>query len=131
MFWKSAQVGIEGEDDVPATFAAGTIVSVGTIYNSDQQRHVVLVGTTAGKVREVYWKSDMVGIEGQDDLPVAFAANSIVGVAGLYDSTQQRHIAIVGTRAGKVHEIFWKADTVGVEGHDDLPVAFSPGSIVA
>jgi Common central domain of tyrosinase len=130
VFWKPAQIGIEGEDDVPVTFAAGTIVSVGTIYNSDQQRHVVLVGTAAGKVREIFWKSDTVGIEGQDDLPVAFAANSIVGVAGLYDSTQQRHIAIVGTSAGKVYEIFWKADTVGVEGHDDLPVAFSPGSIV-
>jgi hypothetical protein len=130
VFWKSAQIGIEGEDDVPVMFAAGTIVSAGTIYNSDQQRHVVLVGTAAGKVREIFWKSDTVGIEGQDDLPVAFAANSIVGVAGLYDSTQQRHIAIVGTSAGKVHEIFWKADTVGVEGHDDLPVAFSPGSIV-
>jgi hypothetical protein len=130
VFWKPAQVGIEGEDDVPATFSAGTIVSVGSIYNSHQQRHVVLVGTTAGKIHEIYWKSDTVGIEGQDDLPVAFAANSIVGVAGLYDSTQQRHIAIVGTKAGKVHEIYWKADTVGVEGHDDLPVAFSPGSVV-
>jgi len=130
VFWKVGQIGIEGEDDVPVTFAPATIVSVGTIYNSDQQRHVVLVGTAAGMVREIFWKSDTVGIEGQDDLPVTFEANSIVGVAGMYDSNQQRHIAIVGTSAGKVHEIFWKADTVGVEGHDDLPVEFSPGSIV-
>jgi hypothetical protein len=129
VFWLVAQIGIEGEDDLPVTFAAGTIVSAGTIYNIDQQRHIVLVGTTTGKVHEIFWKSNTVGIEGEDDLPVAFAAHSIVAVAGLYDSSQQRHLAVVGTRAGKVHEIFWKADTVGVEGHDDLPVAFSPGSI--
>jgi hypothetical protein len=130
VFWKPAQIGTEGEDDLPVAFTTGTIVSVGTIYNSDQQRHIVLVGTTAGKVREIFWKSDTVGIEGQDDLPVPFPQNSIVGVAGLYDSTQQQHLVIVATSAGKVHEIFWKADSVGVEGHDDLPVAFSPGSIV-
>jgi hypothetical protein len=111
-------------------FAANTIVSIGTIYNSDDQRHVVLVGTTAGTVREIFWKSDTVGIEGQDDLPVPFAPGSIVGVAGMYDSAHREHIAIVATSAGRVHEIFWKSDTVGVEGHDDLPVAFAPNSIV-
>jgi hypothetical protein len=30
-----------------------------------------------------------------------------------------------------MHEIYWKADTVGIEGHDDLSAAFDPGSIVA
>jgi hypothetical protein len=130
IFWRAAQDGIEGEDDLPVTFNAGTIVSVGSIYNLDQQRHIVVVGTTAGNVHEIFWKPDTVGIEGHDDLPVNFATNSIVAVAGLYDTNQQRHLVVVGTNAGKLHEIFWKADTVGVEGHDDLPVAFAPGSIV-
>jgi hypothetical protein len=131
IFWKPAQIGIEGEDDLPLAFAAGSIVSVATMYNVNQQRHVVVVGTTAGKVHEIFWKPDTVGIEGHDDLPVDFATNSIVAVAGLYDADQQRHLVLVGTNAGKVHEIFWKADTVGVEGSDDLPVIFAPGSIVA
>ena len=131
IFWRPAQVGIEGEDDLPVVFGTRAIVSVATIYNVDQQRHIVLVGTTAGKVHEIFWKPDTVGIEGEDDLPVNFATNSIVAVSGLYDNNQQRHVVLVGTSAGKVHEIFWKADTVGIEGHDDLPVTFTPGSIVA
>jgi hypothetical protein len=131
VFWHPAQSGIEGEDDLPLAFGAGTIVSVATMYNVDQQRHVVLVGTTGGKVHEIFWKPETVGIEGHDDLPVDFATNSIVAVTGLYDNNQQRHLVMVGTTAGRVHEIFWKADTVGVEGHDDLPVIFTPGSIVA
>jgi Kelch motif len=131
IFWHPAQVGIEGEDDLPVKFKAGAIVSVGSMYDRDQQRHLVVVGTTAGKVHEIFWKPDTVGIEGEDDLPVNFTANSIVGVTGLYDTDQRRFIVVVGTKAGKVHEIFWKADTVGIEGHDDLPVTFPRGSIVA
>ena len=131
IFWRPAQVGIEGEDDLPVAVGGGSIVSVASLYNRDQQRHVVLVGTTAGKVHEIFWKPETVGIEGHDDLPVNFGAHSIVSVAGLYDTNQQRHLVLVGTAAGRVHEIFWKADTVGIEGHDDLPVSFTPGSIAA
>jgi len=131
IFWKPAQQGIEGEDDLPVVFGAGAIVSVASLYNSDQQRHVVLVGKTDGKVHEIFWKPDTVGIEGHDDLPVTFSPGTVVAVSGLYNSDQQRHVVVVGTTAGRVHEIFWKADTVGVEGHDDLPVAFAQGSIVA
>ncbi len=132
IFWRPAQVGIEGEDDLPdVAFDPGSIVSVGTMYNVDQNRHLVFVGTAFGTVHEIFWRPDTVGIEGQDDLPVTFPTNSIVAVSGLYDSAQQRHIVIVGTTAGTVHEIFWKADTVGIEGHDDLPVSFAQGSIVA
>jgi hypothetical protein len=131
IFWKPAQQGIEGQDDLPVTFGAGSIVSVATMYNSDQQRHVVLVGKNDGKVHEIFWKPETVGIEGHDDLPVAFAPGSIAAVSALYNRDQQRYVVLVGTRAGKVHEIFWKDSTVGVEGHDDLPVNFAPNSIVA
>ena len=131
IFWKPAQVGIEGQDDLPVGFGNGGIVSVASLYNSDQQRHVVIVGRSNGKVHEIFWKPDTVGIEGHDDLPgVTFSPGSIVAVSGLYDKNQQRHIVIVATKAGKVHEIFWKADTVGIEGQDDLPVTFPSGSIV-
>jgi hypothetical protein len=130
IFWKTSQVGIEGQDDLPVAFGGDTIVSVGSLYNSDQQRHVVLVGKTDGKVQEIFWKPTTVGIEGHDDLPVTFTPGTIVAVSGLYNTSDQRHVALVGTTAGKVHEIFWKADTVGVEGDDDLPVAFAAGSIV-
>ena len=130
IFWKPGQVGIEGEDDLPVAFGNGAIVSVASLFNSDQQRHVVMVGKTNGKVHEIFWKPDTVGIEGHDDLPVTFTPGTIVAVSGLYDKDQQRHIVVVATTAGKVHEIFWKADTVGVEGHDDLPVTFPQGTIV-
>jgi hypothetical protein len=131
IFWKPAQQGIEGEDDLPVAFGVATIVSVAALYNSDQQRHLVLVAKKDGKVQEIFWKPETVGIEGHDDLPVTFSPGTIVAVSGLYDSDQQRHLVVVGTTAGRVHEIFWKADTVGVEGHDDLPVTFPIGSIVA
>ncbi len=130
IFWKPAQFGIEGEDDLPLAFIPGSIVSLATLYNSDQGRHVVIVGKTDGKIHEIFWKPETVGIEGDDDLPVSFSPGTIVAVSGLYDNDQQRHLVVVGKTDGKVHEIFWKADTVGVEGHDDLPVAFTPGSIV-
>jgi hypothetical protein len=130
VYWHPAQIGIEGEDDLPVSFNPSTVASVGSIYNVDQGRHIVLVGTTAGKVHEIYWKPETVGIEGDDDLPVSFAADSIVGVSGLYDPNEKRHIVFVGTTAGTVREIYWKADTVGIEGQDDLPVSFTSGSIV-
>ena len=130
IFWKPAQLGIEGQDDLPVTFGAGSIVSVATMYNSDQHRHVVLVGTKDGKVHDIWWKPETIGIEGHDVLPVAFSPNSIVAVSGLYNPDHQRYVVFVGTSGGKVHEIWWKEDTAGVEGHDDLPVTFAPGSIV-
>ena len=129
IFWKPGQVGIEGEDDLPVSFSPGSIVSVAAFYNSNDQRHIVIVGTTGGKIHEIFWKSDTVGVEGHDDLPVSFSPGSIVSVAAFYNSNDQRHIVIVGTTGGKIHEIFWKSDTVGIEGEDDLPVSFSAGTI--
>ena len=131
IFWKPETVGIEGHDDLPVPFNPGSIVAVSGLYDNNQQRHLVLVGTKAGRVHEIFWKADTVGVEGHDDLPVAFAAGSIIGVTAFYNSDQQRYVVVVATSAGKLHEIFWKSDTVGVEGHDDLPVSFAAGSIVA
>ncbi len=130
IFWKPGQQGIEGQDDLPVAFAAGSIVSVATMYNGDQHRHVVVVGKRDGKVHEIFWKPDTVGIEGHDDLPVTFTPGGIVAVSALYNPDQQRYLVLVATTAGKVHEIFWKDATVGIEGHDDLPVPFAPASIV-
>ena len=131
IFWKEGTVGVEGHDDLPVPFSAGSIVSVSGFHSADDQRRNVMVGTTDGKVHEIFWKSDTVGIEGHDDLPVSFSAGSIVSVSGFYSADDQRRIVIVGTTDGKVHEIFWKSDTVGIEGHDVLPVSFSAGSIVS
>jgi hypothetical protein len=131
IFWKSGQAGIEGEDDLPVAFTSGSIVGASGFYNSNDQRHIVVVGTTSGTVHEIFWKADTAGIEGQDDLPVTFGSGNIAAVSGFYNSDDQRHIVAVGTKAGKIHEIFWKSDTVGIEGHDDLPVSFDPNTIVA
>ena len=71
------------------------------------------------------------GYKGHGDLPVTFSPGSIVSVAPYFGPDEQLHHAIVGTTAGKVHEIWWKAGQAGIEGHGDLPVTFSPGSIVS
>ena len=83
------------------------------MYNTDEQRHIALVGTSAGQVHEIYWKSDTVGVEGTDALPVDFGQGGIVAVSGHYAIDQQRYVVVVGTSAGQVHEIFWKSDTWG------------------
>jgi hypothetical protein len=131
IFWRPDTVGIEGQDDLPVNFPENSIVGVTGLYDSAQQRHIVIVGTTAGTVHEIFWKADTVGIEGDDDLPVAFAPRSIVGVTAMYNSDDQRYVVVVGTTAGKLHEIFWQATTAGIEGHDDLPIDFGTQSIVA
>jgi hypothetical protein len=131
IFWKSGQQGIEGEDDLPVSFTSNSIVGASSFYNSADNRHIVIVGTKAGKIHEIFWKPDTPGIEGHDDLPVTFAQDDVVAVSGLYNSNDQRHVVVVGTNGGKIHEIFWKSDTVGIEGHDDLPVTFAADTIVA
>lgn len=41
---------------------------------------------------------------------IQLGANSIVGVTGFYNIDDKRHIVVVGTTNGRVHEIFWKSD---------------------
>jgi hypothetical protein len=124
IFWKSGQVGIEGNEPLPVSLTSGSIVSVSGFYNSDDRRHFVIVGTRGGGVHEIFWKSDTPGIEGHEPLPVDFGHDNINSVSGFYNSDDRRHYVIVGPRNGRVHEIFWKSDTVGIEGHNDLPVQF-------
>jgi len=130
IFWKPGQDGIEGQDDLPVSFAGEGLVAVGSLYNSDEQRHLVVVGKKNGKIEEIFWKSDTVGIEGHDELPATFGPNGIVAVSAMYDPHQRRHLVIVATKFGAVHELFWRSDSVGLEGVDQLPVTFTPGSIV-
>jgi hypothetical protein len=115
---------------LPVAFAPHSIVAVTAFYNTDQQRHVVVVGTSAGKLHEIFWKSDTVGIEGHDDLPVSFGSGSIVAVSGFYDANNQRHVVVVGTTDGKIHQVYWKAATVGIEAHS-IVRQFSAHSIVS
>ena len=64
-------------------FSAGTIVAVAGYFSTDDQYQHVIVATTNGKLREIYWKSGGAGA-GQDDLPVQFSAGTIVAVAGYF-----------------------------------------------
>jgi hypothetical protein len=127
IFWKELTVGIEGHDVFPVSFDPGTIEGVAGFYNSDTKRHIVIVATNTrivgtppfgvivGKLHEIFWKADTVGIEGHDDVPVSFVADAIKGVAAFYDANARRHVVIVGTSDGNVYQIYWKADTVGIE----------------
>jgi hypothetical protein len=129
IYWKSDTAGVEGFDDLPVTFAPGTIVAASALYNPDDQRHLVVVETTAGKVHEIFWKSDTVGVEDDDDLPVSFSPGTIVTLSGFYDSAKRRHVVAVGLTDGTVHQIFWQATTVGVEAHT-VVARFPAGTIV-
>jgi hypothetical protein len=129
VFWQPAQVGIEGEDDLPVSFGPGGIADVGSMYDIDEQRHIALIGTRSGTVHEIYWRADTVGVEGDDDLPVTFGSD-LVAVSGTYAPDQRRFVVIAATTAGQLHEVFWRASTVGLEGTDVLPVEFGVDGIV-
>ena len=47
-----------------------------------------------------------------------FGNNTIAGIAGFYNIDDKRYHVIVGTTGGKVHDIYWKSDTVGVEANN-------------
>jgi len=113
-------------------FSPGSIVGLAAYFSSDEKLNHVIVGTNAGKVHEIWWESGHAGIDGQGDLQgVQFSPGSIVGLAAYFSSDEKLHDVIVGTNAGKVHEIWWKSGQAGIEGQGDLQgVQFSPGSIV-
>ena len=56
-------------------------------------------------------------------------ARSIRAVSGFYDRAKQRHVVIVATKDGRVHQVYWKATTVGIEAKSTV-TEFSAGSIV-
>ena len=128
IYWKSGGAGA-GQDDLPVQFSAGTIVAVAGYFRTDDQYQHVIVATTNGKLREIYWKSGGAGA-GQDDLPVQFSAGTIVAVAGYFRTDDLRNHVIVGTSDGKVHDIWWKSGQLGIEGEYVL-TEFGAGTIVA
>jgi len=109
------------------------IAAMAAEYNVDNHRHNIFVGRTDGKVNSIYFKDDTVGIEGNDVLPgVQFSTNSIAAMAAEYNTDNHRHNIFVGRTDGKVNSIYFKDDTVGIEGNDELlAVQFVPHTIVA
>ena len=79
--------------------------SVAGHFATGDQRHLVLIGTDNGSVHEVFWKAAQVGIEGEDDLPVPFDPGTIADVASMYNTDEQRHIALVGTSGGPPRDL--------------------------
>jgi len=111
IFWKSDTVGIEGQDDLPSvSFNQNAIKGIAGFYNSSDQHHVVIVGTTDGKVYRITWKATTVGIENQS-LIAQFDANSIVGVGGFYSEHDRFEHVIVGTNDGKLYELWARSET--------------------
>ena len=45
------------------------------------------------------------------------AAGNIVDVCAFYNSDERRNIVVVAEASGKLHEIYWKESTVGIEAH--------------
>ena len=109
----------KGHDDLPVSFPPGAIAGLTVLYDSDQQRYVVVAATSDGKTRysgnraPPAWKGD-------DDLGVDFGPGAIVSVAGLYDESRKRFVVAVGTTDGSVHQVYWKAATVGIEAQSSV-----------
>ena len=81
----------------------GGVVGIAGYYAENDQYQHVIVGTTDGKVHEIYWKIGQQGIEGQYIL-TQFNANSIVGIAGYYAENDTGQHVIVGTKDGNVYD---------------------------
>jgi hypothetical protein len=92
---------------VLAQFGANSIVGIAGFYGGDTDNHQhVIVGTTDGRVHELYWQGP--NPPGQGVL-TQFAAHSIVGIAGFYGGVADNHQhAIVATTDGRVHELYWQ-----------------------
>ena len=117
IFWKSTTVGVEGHDDLPVSFDSDSIVSVAAWYDTDNRRYHVVVATSLGTLREIWWRTDTQGVEGFGDLTVGFGSESIVSIAGFYDPVEQRQYLIAGTQDGSIHQLYWKEGMAGIEAH--------------
>jgi hypothetical protein len=116
----ASAMGSRGYVVLPHPSRVGTAAAPRYVGAMQRLRHIVVVGTTAGRLHEIFWKWDTVGVEGDDDFPVTFNSGSIVAVSGFYDTDKQRHVVVVGTTDGKVHQIYWKSFTVGIEAHSTV-----------
>jgi hypothetical protein len=72
--------------------------------NPDKKQHVI-VGTTDGKVTELYWGQTGGVSSGQ---LTQFSANSIVEIAGYYSDDDQMQHVVVAINDGNVCELVWK-----------------------
>ena len=84
-------------------FGANSIVGVGGYFDPVGQQHVVIVGTTDGKLYDLWWQGPNPATR---ELLYQFGANR--GVGGYYAVTDKNQHAIVGTADGKVNELCWQ-----------------------
>ena len=70
-------------------FGANSIVGVGGYFDPVGQQHVVIVGTTDGKVYDLWWQGPNPATR---ELLYQFGANSIVGVGGYFDPVGQQRV---------------------------------------
>jgi hypothetical protein len=88
---------------VLSQFGANSIVGVGGYFDPVGQQHVVIVGTTDGKVYDLWWQGPNPATR---ELLYQFGANR--GVGGYYAVTDKNQHAIVGTGDGRVNELCWQ-----------------------
>jgi photosystem II stability/assembly factor-like uncharacterized protein len=103
------------------------IVAVSAHYAGEIDQHLhAVVGTSNGKVHEIYWIRDE---EPGQGVIFQFLFGSIVDLAAYYggEIDQNQHV-IVGTTDGKIHELNWQGPDP--PSHDVL-TQFAAGSIVA
>jgi hypothetical protein len=94
-------------DDIPG------VSGIAASYNLDDGNFVVLVGLRNGKLDEIFYKVPTSG----PDAPPAQHGRSTIGrfngirfVAGFYAQDDHNRIAIVATKNGDIHEIFYHPD---------------------
>jgi len=88
-----------------ATF--GPVRAVSASYNGDDGYYVVLVGNADGKLEEIFYKAPSNQVPTQVGRSVLATFEDIVSVAGFYAADDHNRIAIVATRNGDIHEVFY------------------------
>ena len=86
------------------------VVAIATSYNLDDGYFVVLVGTADGRLDEIFYKTP----PNAPHAPPTAHGRSTIGffdgirfVAGFYAQDDRRRIAIVATKNGDIHEVFY------------------------
>jgi photosystem II stability/assembly factor-like uncharacterized protein len=102
------------------------IVALAGFYSDIDEHNHVIVGTSDGKVHELFWTPGGGGPVRQGE--IGDFSSTIVAIAGYYADIDEHNHVIVGTRDGTVYELFW---TPGAAVSQRVLTQFGVNDIVA
>src|SRR4029079_80030 len=126
-YWTPQQIGVS-HDILQVNFGFENIVGITGYFSESQGLHNVVVATKDGKLHDLYWTPQQIGVS-HDILQVNFGFENIVGITGYFSESQGLHNVVVATKDGKLHDLYWTPQQIGVS-HDILQVNFGFENIV-